>query len=97
MSDYPTLDALKVTTRKQLRQYEAAVEAENAEATRLTMEIFDIHPGDRIIDRKEREYEVTRVTGDHFPRSAKLYGNPIKKDGTPGSREVPIWRTWTKL
>lgn len=54
------------------------------------LEASGLKPGDRIKDYKGNEYEV--VKADVFMTGvAHLIGRKIKKDGTPGEREVTVY------
>ena len=54
------------------------------------LEASGLKPGDRIKDHKGNEYEV--VKADVFMTGvAHLIGRKIKKDGTPGEREVSVY------
>lgn len=54
------------------------------------LEASGLKPGDRVKDYNGNEYEVVRA--DVFTAGlAHLIGRKIKKDGTPGEREVNVY------
>ena len=54
------------------------------------LEANGLKPGDRVKDYEGKEYEAVRV--ELFTANlAHLIGRKIKKDGTPGEREVTVY------